>query len=198
MAARGPVVDEMDWIPMAASTLNLEAIYACYTEMRHSTPLIRADFSDDATWLAIVNAVTRPAFFDERDNIEPLPDDPNYPPYQPDITPVSDQSFDDVTLEDLIQAWIPPEHVGYLLLADTRSFREARAGEEITVVYVDLRDNEEARTHPDWWPEWRFGMSFRCATRSIAIIECNLGQANTSFSDHYDQQATDGVVRRRP
>lgn len=198
MFARGPAVNELDWILMTASLLNLESIYACYTAMRRSTPLVRADFSDDATWSIIVGAVTRPAFFDDRDDIEPLPEDPDNPPYQPDITPISDQSFDGVTLEKLIQAWVPPEHVGYLLLADARSFREARAGEEITVVYADLRDNDEARTHPDWWPEWRFGLSFRCATRSIAIIECNLGLANTSFSDHYDQQAPDGVVRWHP
>lgn len=183
---------------MAANALNLELIYDCYPLMNYSTPLVRTDFSDDTTWSTIVDAVTRPAFFDDRDDIEPLPDDPDHPPYQPDITPISDHSFDGVTLEGLIQAWVPPERVGYLLLADARSFREAKAGDEITVVYVDLTDNEEARTHPDWWPEWRFGLSFRCATRSIAIIECNLGLANTSFSDHYDQQAPDGVVRRRP
>lgn len=183
---------------MAANALRLDAIYACYESMNLSTPLVRTDFSDDAAWSTIVDAVTRPAFFDDRDDLDPLPVDPAHPPYQPDITPISDQSFDGAILEDLIQAWVPPERAGYLLLADARSFDEARASEEITVVYVDLRDNDEARIHPDWWPDWRFGLSFRCATRSVAIIECNLGLANTSFSDHYDQQDQDGVVRRRP
>lgn len=180
------------------NNLNLEPIYACYRSMSYSTPLIRTDFSREDTWIRVVDAVSRPAYFDDRDLLEPLPDDPDHPPYRPEIAPISDQSFDGVTLDDLIQGWVPPGRAGYLLLADARTFSEARAGDEITVAYVDLTDNEEARTHPEWWPEWRFGLSFRCAARAVAIIECNLGLANTSFSDHYDQQDPDGVVRWHP
>lgn len=175
--------------------MNLETLYDCYRGMSFWTPLVRTDFSDDDTWDKIVAAVTRPAFFDARDDIDPMPEDPDYEAYRPIIKPISDPSFDGVALDDLIASWRPDRLVGYMLYTDERTFREARAGGEITVLYVDLWDNEEAHEHPDWWPDWTFGQSFRCTTRAIANIECNLDQANTSFSDHYDQREADGVVR---
>lgn len=178
--------------------MDLNLITDCYRSMNHVTPLVRTDFTDDDTWDAIVEAVTRPAFFDKRDDMTPVPKDPDNEAYVPSIKPISDLSFDGATLSGIIDAWVPPKRVGYMLLTDERTFRDAATGAEITVLYVDLRDNEHARDHPDWYPDWSFGMSFRCTTRAIALIECNLGIANVSFSELHNQQGPDGVVRSQP
>lgn len=175
--------------------MNLDLITDCYQPTGYLTPLVRTEFTDADAWDAIVEAVTRHAFFDKRDDMTPVPKDPDNVAYVPSIKPISDPSFDGATLSGIIDAWVPPERVGYMLLTDERTFREAAAGAEITVLYVDLHDNAHARQHPDWFPDWTFGMSFRCTTRAIALIECNLGIANTSFSDHYSQQGPDDVVR---
>jgi hypothetical protein len=146
------------------------------------TPLIRADFSDDSAWTRVIEAVTKPTEF------EGSP----YGPYQPNVRAFDDPQFAGVTGEALGEMWASHEAVrGYVVLADARSTEEAAAGDEITVVYVDLSvKDDDAELFNSF-----LGRTFRCATAEFASVESNLAIANMDFHEFADNVQHDGVFR---
>lgn len=153
------------------------------------TPLIRTEFSDDAAWARVVEAVAARVIFSEPDPEVPG-DDGGYAPY---IKPIDDPAFARLDAPALADAWHPhrEEARGYVLLADAQSMREVAAGEELTVVYVDLYAEDGDRE-----VGWIYGHSFRCVTGEVASVESNLSIANMDFSDFADYaRERDGVFR---
>jgi hypothetical protein len=86
------------------------------------------------------------------------------------------------------------ERLGYVLLADHRTMREAAAGGEVTVVYMDLsvapEDAEEFG--------WVYGREIRCVVGEVASIESNLSIDNMDFAEFADSADADGVFRGFP
>ena len=155
-----------------------------------ATPLVRTDFSDDVAWERVAHAVMAPADFGV--GIDPdVPGDDGL--YAPNIGAVADREFEGATGQSLADA-ASGEVLGYVLLADGRSIREAAAGGELTVVYVDLsvapEDAEEFG--------WVNGRELRCDVREVASIEANLSIANMDFEEFADSVEEDGVFRGFP
>jgi len=150
-----------------------------------TTPLLRADFSDAPAWAAVVQAVTADADFGPSD--DPDDDDGSY---TPNIQAIDDRTFEGATGRALAEAR-DGEMYGYVLLADSRAMREAIAGSELTLVYVDLSvAPEDAEEFGD-----ELGREFRCEVSEIASIEANLAIANMDFADFADNVDEDGVFR---
>jgi len=149
-----------------------------------ATPLIRTDFSDQAAWDYVVEAVTAPVDFGDEGVSE---DGDSYAAY---VEPVADPTFDGATAQSLTDD-AHGEPLGYALIADDRTMREAVAGGELTVVYVDLsvlpEDTEEFG--------WVYGRAIRCVVGEVASIEANLSIANMDFEEFADSADTDGVYR---
>ncbi len=103
-----------------------------------STPLIRTDFSDNDVWERVAAAVSAPVDFGT-DFDGQLDDEDDG--YAPNVTPISDPSYDGVTGEALAAA-LTTDAVGYVLLADQQAIADA---EDLTVAYVDL-NHEPGRT----------------------------------------------------
>ncbi|WP_457205853.1 DUF6924 domain-containing protein [Nocardioides sp. P5_C9_2] len=143
-----------------------------------ATPLIRTEFSDDVAWARVIAAVTGRVIVSEPDPEIPG-DDGGYTPH---IRPIDDPAFTDSAAAAFAEAWRPhrDEALGYVLLADAQTMRAA-AGEELTVVYVDLYAADD-----DAELGWVYGNSFRCVAGEVASIEVNLGIANMDFSDFAD------------
>ncbi len=139
-----------------------------------STPLIRTDFSDNDVWERIAAAVSAPVDFGT-DFDGQLDDEDDG--YAPNVTPISDPSYDGVTGEALAAA-LTTDAVGYVLLADQQAMADA---EDLTVAYVDL-NHEPGRT-------------FRCAVGEVASIESNLSISNMDFEEFADNVGPDGVFR---
>lgn len=143
------------------------------------TPLVRADFTDDAAWGMVVALVGGQSEDDHRPHV-PLIDDPALLGIEPGDFARSHRSSQDV--------------FGHALLADNRSMAEARAGGEVTVVYVDLCGDDPVDAGEDGGDSW-LGRSFRCATGEIASVEDNLSIANLDFADFAGAVSPDGVYR---
>lgn len=194
-----------DEVPAATGAAHLRHLLASEV-----TPLVRTDFSDDEAWEEVVHRVIRPVDFDDPDHdlvmqtiivdlddISPDHHDPeDDSTYLAGITAVDDRGHDGLAPEQLpalLGHDVDPADdgeaaYGYVLLADRRSMSEARTGDELTVVYVDLAaDPEDERTFP--------GRSFRVVDREIAAIEANLSIANMDFADFADGTEPDGVFR---
>lgn len=153
------------------------------------TPLIRTDFSDDTAWNLVMAEVTKLVDFGSED-----PDaDPDYDGYTPNVTPIDDRAFAGVTGETLARAFIATDETyGYAILVDARSMAEARAGGELTVVYVDLSVADPADA--ELFPTFR-GRNFRCAVSEFASNGGNLSIANMDFHEFADNTNADGVFR---
>lgn len=152
-----------------------------------TTPLLRTDFSDDAAWDRVVAAVTAEVDFGSDD-----PDGADET-YVPNIRPIAEREFEGATGASLAAA-SSDETFGYVLLADGRAMREAAAGGELTVVYVDLSvDAETAAEFGDV-----LGREFRCEVGEVASIEANLAISNLDFADFADRVDDDGVFRGFP
>lgn len=154
------------------------------------TPLLRTDFSDDAAWERVAQAVTAAADL----GADADPDDPDDGGlYPPNIKAISDRAYEGATGQSLA-ATRNAELLGYVLLADDRTMREAAAGGELTAVYVDLS------VAPEDAEEFGFvyGREFRCEVGQIASIEANLSIANMDFNEFADSVDGDGVFRGFP
>ena len=159
-------------------------------EYDETTILLRTDFSDDAAWDRVKQLVTAPADF----GIEPddeAPDDDGL--YTPNIQALDDAGFDVATSESLTLA-SDGRALGYLLLADAQTMREAADGGEVSVVYVDL--SVSATDAAEFGIE--LGRAFRCLTGEVASIEVNLSISNMDFEDFANSVDTDGVFRGFP
>lgn len=169
---------------MSTSADGFGALVAAIEE--GATPLVRADFTDDAAWQKVVDEVTRPVSFDDS---EEEAGEGDYAPY---VDQVEDRYFDGATPASISATWDRSRDVsGYVLLADARSIREAAAGHEITVLYLDLTPTPEDETEFGW----KYGRSFRVVTSEIASIETNLSIANMDFDEFADEVDPDGVFR---
>lgn len=155
-----------------------------------ATPLLRTDFSDDASWGLVAQKVTADADFGPSGGPDDEDDDGMY---APNIQVVSNREFEGVTGETLAAA-INGKTYGYALLADERAMREAVAGGELTVVFVDLSVRpEDAEEFGDV-----LGREFRCEVSEVASIEANLAIANMDFAEFADNVEVDGVFRGFP
>jgi hypothetical protein len=87
-------------------------------------PLVRTDFSNDAAWERVAQAVTAPADFGT--GIDPeVPGDDGL--YVPNVAVVDDRDFEGATGRSPADS-ATGEQLGYVLLADDRSMREAAEG----------------------------------------------------------------------
>jgi hypothetical protein len=148
-----------------------------------ATPLVRTDFSDDSAWAQVVRAVTAPVDFGAEAGGS----------YEPHVEPLDDRAYDGATA----QALADDSHegaLGYVLLADDRTMREAAAGGEVTVVYVDLSVLPEDAAEFGWVN----GQAIRCVVGEVADIEANLSIANMDFEEFADSADPDGVYRGLP
>jgi hypothetical protein len=136
------------------------------------TPLVRADFSDDAAWNRVVSAVTRPTEFGATE------DEPGN--YTPNIKPVDSRTFEGLDPQALAAAY-DDDSLGFVLLADAESMQDSH---DPTVIYVDLSDDP--------------GRTFRCVASEVAPIEVNLDIANMDFEEFADSVGPDGVFRGFP
>jgi len=153
-------------------------------------PLVRTDFSDDAAWGRVAQAVTAPADFGI--GIDPeVPGDDGL--YRPNVGVVDDREFEGATGRALAEA-ASGELLGYVLLADDRSMREAVAGGELSVVYVDLSVTPEDAEEFGWL----YGREFRCEVGEVASIEANLSIAIMDFEEFAEGVEDDGVFRGFP
>lgn len=145
-----------------------------------ATPLLRTDFSDDAAWERVVQTVTAPVDFgDEAGGL-----------YEPYIEPFTDRGYEGATGPSLADD-LHGERLGYVLLADHRTMREAAAGGEVTVVYMDRS------VTPEDAAEFGFvyGCEVRCTVGEVASIEANLSIDNMDFDQFADSVDADGVFR---
>ena len=151
------------------------------------TPLLRTDATDDAAWERVVAAVN--AELDVGD--EGLESEEGDAGYLPNIEPVEARDLEGATPESVAAAWHRRNH-GYVLIADERTMREAAAGADPTVVYVDLASTDDDEVELGWV----YGRSFRAPASEVAGIEANLSIANMDFEDFADQaDLDDGVFR---
>lgn len=152
------------------------------------TPLLRTDFSDNQAWERVVAAVRQPLPVGDPDPAVPGDDGT----YTASIEVFDDRALEGVSVEALVEGWRPNRELatGYVVVADSRSMAEAAAGDEITVVYVDLYAEDE-----DAELGWIYGNSFRCLAREVASIEANLAISNLDFSDFANDAGEDGVYR---
>lgn len=149
-----------------------------------TTPLLRTDFSDDVAWERVIAEVTKEVDFGDGDDGL----------YAPNVQPYSDRAFEGATGQALADAMKDGDTLGYALLADDQAMREAVAGAELTVVYVDLSvDPEDAAEFGDV-----LGRTFRCEVGEFASIEANLSISNMDFTDFADNVEEDGVFRGFP
>lgn len=148
------------------------------------TPLLRTDVTDDAAWQRVVAAVTA-----ETDFGDDLHEGDGG--YVPNVEPVEAADLEGATAGSVAAAWDRHKH-GYVLLADERSMREAAAGVDPTVVYVDLYATDEDEEEFGWV----YGRSFRTLASVVASIEANLSEANMDFQEYADQADADGGVYR--
>ncbi|MDQ1103297.1 DUF6924 domain-containing protein [Nocardioides zeae] len=144
--------------------------------------LVRADRTDDAAWTRVTELVLAGTDFGDG---EPGPCGEPPELYQPAILTSDDPAWAGLTAEAAI-ADLPPTY-GYLLLADGRSMREAAAGGEVTVLWVDL--GPAAEGEPD------LPRSFRSTVDVVAEVEANLAIANMGFFEYADSADPDGVFR---
>jgi len=144
----------------------------------HATPLLRSDFSDDAAWARVVAEVTKGADFGPGES------------YTPIIQPIEDGAFQGATSESLTEQH-DGQAFGYVLLADSRTMREAATSGELTVVYVDLSVEPEDAAEFGY----ELGRAFRCAVGEVATVEANLSISNLDFEDFADYVDQDGVYR---
>lgn len=138
--------------------------------------LVRTDRTEDVAWARVTELVLAGADFGDGE-----------PPelYHPAILTSDDPAWAGLTAEAAI-AGLPPTH-GYLLLADGRSMREAAAGGEVTVLWVDLGPAaEDGQDLP---------RTFRSTVDVVAEVEANLAIANMDFVEHADSADPDGVFR---
>jgi hypothetical protein len=144
-----------------------------------SMPLIRTDFSSEDAWQRVVGRVSKESDFAGDGG-----------GYSPNIEPVSDPGYESLTSDALASAW-PRDRYGYVILADERSMREATAGDDLTVLFVDLSVDEEDEAELGWV----FGRAFRCVASEVAVIEANLSIANMDFAEFADAADAAGVFR---
>lgn len=153
-----------------------------------ATVLLRTDFSDDNAWELVLAAATAAADFGPPD--VPDDDDDGDNTYSPHIVAIADRHFEGATGESLAVTGDPDEPLGYVLLADERSMREA-GGNELTLVWVDLSVSaDDADEFGDV-----LGREFRCVATQIANVEGNLSLGNCDFADFADEVEEDGVYR---
>jgi hypothetical protein len=145
-------------------------------------PLLRTHFTDDAAWQRVVDQVTAAAFFDDDST-----------GYLPNIPPVEDLGLDGADSATVAASWDRGRGaLGYVLLADEQSMREAAGDDDITVVFVDLSVTDEDE---DEFGDV-YGRAFRCVVAEVASIEVNLALANVDFSEFAEvADEGDGVFR---
>lgn len=153
---------------------------------RTETVLVRADWTDETAWASIVKAVNTPVDVGGRGDRDEFA--------TPDHVVLEDAGFEGAAADTLAAAIAALGHEGgYVLLADHVAMSEAAAGEEITLLYIDLgvRDAEHAELFDS-----DNGRSFRCAVREVAAIEMNLSIANMDFSEFANYADDRGGVFR--
>lgn len=127
--------------------------------------LIRTDFTDDAAWNQLIQAVARPV------RIGPVTTRAN-------LELLDDSEFADASIEAIL-----PLLKGYaqghdfFLIADTKTLFE----QEGLLLVVDLGEQP--------------GRSFRAPIVDIALIENNLTLGNMAFGEFADRASSDGVFR---
>lgn len=137
-----------------------------------SLPVVRTDFTDDAAWAALADTVTAPARLDGVDES-----------YVPATVPVDDAAHDGTTAQDLFAAYDDvPSHV---VLADTRTMREVAAGDEVTVLVVDLHAHDGADVTRE----------LRVTTAALPEVEANLSILNLWLWEYAATADPDGVYR---
>lgn len=148
-------------------------------ESTEATVVVRTDFSDDAAWSAVIEAVSQP--------IPDLDDD-----FGGNFVPIDEPTLDGLTVETLTADLEPLGVTAYVILADARSMSEARSGQVITVDYIDY--SPYAREDAEDFDTF-FGRTFRCEAKEVGSIEVNLSLANMDFSDFADEVGPDDVFR---
>lgn len=192
--------------PTATATVDVHLLRHLFRS--EVTALVRTDFSDDAAWSVVVDRLTRPVDFDDPDRLhgDPTVDESVLDPdeflaalepaddgaddlYRPNVEVIDNPANVGLTPEQLSRVFAADEdRSGHVLLADARTMREARAGGELTAVYVDLSWAEEL---PDSDP----GRWFRVTDREFASLEANLSIGNLSFEEFARSADSDGVYR---
>lgn len=140
------------------------------------TYLVRTDFSDDAAWRRVVELVTAGVDFGG-----------GYGPYEPYVETLEDRDLEGVTAAEMV-ATVEGGVSEYRIIADARSMREAAAGGEVTVVYVDVSAPFEDEVQG-------FPRELRTVTTEVASIESNLSVSNLWLSDFAVAADADGVFR---
>lgn len=138
------------------------------------TPLLRADYTDDAAWLRIVDAMARSEAADLEMEVGT---------FDHFFVPVESNDLDGLSVESLINEWDRERGVaGFVLIADSEAIRQSNSGEPMTVLYVDLTVTEAlAEEFGDV-----YGRAFRCVVTEIASINVNLDLGNMDFSEYAD------------
>ena len=135
--------------------------------------LIRTDFSDDATWQALIEELNRPQYLDG---------DPNQPLIF-SLEYVDDRQFDGVTMEQLVQEHGHGEDESsfdgptYLYLADGTTMTHPDHPILAVNLYLDAGEN------------------FRLVPSVVGIVDVNLSIANLSFPDYAGVVDDEGIHR---
>jgi len=147
-----------------------------YEQVPEPTYLVRTDFSDDAAWRRVVELVTAGKDFGD-----------GYGPYEPYVETLEDRDLEGVSAAELI-ATVGDGPLEYRIIADARSMREAAAGGEVTVLYVDVSAPSEDEVQD-------FSRELRTVTTEVALIEANLSVGNLWLFEFADSVDADGVFR---
>lgn len=146
------------------------------------TPFLRADYSDDAAWQRIIDALGRS---------EAVQVELELGTFEHFFVPVESRDLDGLSVESLTDGWDREREVaGFVLIADRETIRQANLGEQTTVLYVDLTVSEaDVQEFGDV-----YGRAFRCVVTEIASINVNLDLGNMDFSEYADHADEHGGV----
>ena len=133
--------------------------------------VLRTDFSDDATWYEIREAIIEPQTEDE---------------FEAEVEFVDDPAFDGLTIDQLLA--LDPQATGhvYIYLVDGTTI--AHREHPILVVEVYLLEEETAEGI-------ELGRSFRVIPSEMGSVENNLSLANVDWEDFAENVDADGIYR---
>jgi hypothetical protein len=129
--------------------------------------LLRTDFSDDAAWASLCAAARQP----------------NADGFTAYVTCISDQTYDGLTVPQLVALAPQGDQSGrqtFAFIADQRTFSDP----ERPVLVVDLYD--------------RPGRTFRVIPREMWSVENNLSISNMDYDEFAKSVDSDGVFRGFP
>jgi hypothetical protein len=141
----------------------------------HSGPLlVRTDFTDDNTWLQLIDEVTRPS-----------PEG-----FLASIRPLSDPAADGAgweSLRDAVMAPADPDCSAVLFVADSTT-----TGSPDHPILVVSTSRFHRDGHPDEFAAMR---PFRCIPSELWSVENNLNLANLDWRDFAERVDDAGVFR---